>query len=369
MSLPNHNIHTYFCGFLFLMLQLLMTACEENKSHGINPDDITGSYMTFRIIAPKNMSQNYYTSRATPDDGTSYWGDDYVSEGAIGFDIALLKNEFNVFITDNSGTQVITRLSNIFCYEANSDAHETVFNFLGEIPQNDLDNLKKYADARIHIVANSGPDILMEGNLNFVRAGLPSESFAAIPMWGVVSYNFSTLKSGLNDAGDIWLLRAMAKVEIVIDTANNNNIISGLNSAVISNANVQGYVLPQNWNKVNDTKSLSFEKTLQVFPSIGTINIQSETANKLTFYLPETRNTDGKAEIKLNYTIVGDESKSSSIKFARYVNGSLSEPNYDIVRNHLYRFEVMANGVSDKLEVSYTVCPWQEFEITPPSFD
>ena len=105
--------------------------------------------------------------------------------------------------------------------------------------------------------------------------------------------------------------------------------------------------------------------------AISDMTPDDKTVNKIVFYLPETVNTGETTEILLNYTtdLKGNESKSGVIRFAKYENGIPTDTNYDIVRNHLYRFEVFLGGKSNQFIINYTVCPWQEYVVNPPTFD
>ena len=368
----NRNIYKYLYAVLPFLLALLPTGCI-NDGEGLcpEPDNGTTSYVTFRVVAPKAMAAGTAT-RTVPDVGNAAnWGDSYLPEEGVDFDNALIGNQFNVFITRNDGTQ-ITRLQVLLQNIIDSN-DKVVYSFSGKIPQDDVENLKNHSDARIHIVANSGSYIpQLNGRLSFSRAGQPTETFTAIPMWGVGTFDFTTLKPGQNDAGEIWLLRAMAKVEIIVDDTDPENLITSLTSASVANANTQGYVLPQAWSTVADTKALSFENSLNALPSVNGISGMTPADKKIVFYLPETANTDGQTSITLNYTtdLIGNESRSDVIKFAKYdENGRPLTTHYDIVRNHLYRFKVSLSGSTQQFKISYTVCPWEEHTVNPPTFD
>lgn len=372
----NRNLYKYLYAVLPLALVFLLAGCTNGGEDLCpDPDEGTASYMMFRIVAPKAMVTKA-VSRAVPDtDDALYWGDAYLPETGSAFDNALLRDEFNVFITRNDGTP-ITKLRDLICFETAVGTDNVVFSFSGEIPQGDVETLKTNGNAKIHITANCGSDISLADGLSFSHAGQPSATFTAIPMWGVKSFNFTTLQPGQNDAGEIWLLRAMAKVEIVIGTSSGDepNLITALTSASVANANTQGYVLPQEWLTVTDTKTLSFENSLRALSSVGEISgmtpADDKTTDKIVFYLPETANPEGKTTITLNYAteLKGNESRNGVIKFGKYENGTATGTHYDIVRNHLYRFEVFLNGKSP-LTIKYTVCPWQEHEVNPPVFE
>lgn len=379
MSSMNRNIYKYLYAVLLLSLVLLPTGCADDGD-GLYPEPGNGttSYVTFRVVTPKVMAAGTAT-RAVPDiDDAGKWGDGYFSEAGVDFDNALIGNQFNVFITSSDGT-LITTLRDLLYIETTDSGNNVVYSFSGEIPKDKVEDLKTYSNAKIHIVANCGSDISLSDALVFSHVGQPSETFTAIPMWGVETFNFTTLKPGYNDAGEIWLLRAMAKVEIIIAAppTGKENFINALTSASVTNANTQGYVLPQGWSTVADTKALSFENSLRALSSVVVDGISSmtpaddNTTDKIVFYLPETANTGGTTEITLNYTteLTGSESRSDVIKFAKYENGTATGTHYDIVRNHLYRFEVSLSGAQEEIDIHYTVCPLDNCTIEIPEFE
>lgn len=372
MSLFNRNIFKFLQVMLAFAPVALMTGCI-NDSELPCPDGNGGSYITIRVVAPKAVTDRAAT-RAIPDiDNTLYWGDNYISEKGLDFENALLKDEFDVFISEADGT-LITKLNNLICIEATSATDEMLYSFTGDIPADAVEILKTKSDARIHITANSGSDVSLTSGLIYSHIGQPSESFTAIPMWGVKSFDFTGLQPGQNDVGDIRLLRSMAKVEIVINSEVGTNQISELTSAMATGVNGRGYVLPKGWNygSVTETEELSYENSLNPLLSVGNITglAPTEDKSKIVFYLPETANGDGIASLTLDYKLIGGLTKSNQIKFAKYVDGAATSTNYDIVRNHLYRFEVyLRGGQSDQFQIKYTVCQWQEYEINPPTFD
>lgn len=368
----NPNLFRRLCALLSFAPLLVLAGCAGDD--GVVSPEVNGttaSYVTFRVVVNRPVVTNA-ASRAVPDvDAALNWGDAYGSEYGVDFDNALIKQEFNVFIT-NSGGEAITKLTNLLCYETASADGEVTFNFSAEIPQNSIATLKALNDAKIHIAANCNPGDRLDGDLTFTSGGQPSGSFYSIPMWGVKSFDFTKLNPGHNDAGEIKLLRAMAKVEILISTDPFNHIQS-LTSARVENVGTQGYLLPQDWQNANETTAVTFQQSLRPLTSNGTFDNLIASDNKIVFYLPETENNGGNAKITLGYTINDggkNTSKSSEIKFSRYTDGQPSATDYhSIVRNHLYRFEVFYGGATaDKFEIKYTVCPWKEYTVNPPTF-
>lgn len=185
-----------------------------------------------------------------------------------------------------------------------------------------------------------------------------------IPMFGIHEYTNITVTPGettvLNE--EISLLRAMAKVEIVLD----NEALS-LSSVAIRGLNSKGYCAPAGvyshtdydhngqWDK-DYVKTLNIpgyfndkeqeNKVAQMYRKSKNNGSAKET---WVCYVPEYRNTnnsDGttnyKSHIELLFDHQDDTEKPYSINFQEYDNNGkpIADSDFDIHRNNLYRFTV-----------------------------
>lgn len=358
---------------LLLLLVAGLSSCSDRDAEPRG----AATMVSFSVVAPSRIASRAATPPVPDPDGTDRWGDDYISDIGIGFDNLLKRDEFRVVITDAACRAVISMPENIYCIRT-TVTDSIKYDFLGMIPKEDVAELRGYADAKIHVIANAGsldnPSVSDIGDLRFVKSGKPGETLDAIPMWGVHTVNFTQLEGGRQyDAGAIWLLRAMAKVEIEIDKEiSTPNVIAALNSVAVSGSNTVGWVLPGKWSGVGETTELRFDDTMripvQTTSTLAAVSSDKSDESKITFYMPETDNSAGRVVMTLSYVANGTE-KTGSISFAEYNDGEATGQYYHIVRNHLYRFAVNQNGENASFRIRYTVCPMDEKEVDIPEFN
>lgn len=372
--------HKYTIFSLMAAMAMLMvsaTGCIMEKEEPAAPDD--GLMMvSFRVVTPMPKSDG--ASRA--DDGT--WGGDYEAEGGSLFDNKLLSEGFKVIITQEDCTPV-AEVTRFWCIKTTTEneTNSAIYDFLGFINnEQDFDKVKALSTGKLHVIANAGTNPSLDDATYFTLSGQESTNgFDAIPMWGVKTVtNFNTMEKGKRfDAGDVWLLRAMAKVEILVsDDA--DNIITGLNSASLPGVNASGYLLPTGWATTAQTKDLTYAASYRPYTStIATTLIakpQDADKKKIVFYLPECENPNGDSELRIavKYSTDDKTDNTGDLRFIKYDNGKPIEDDtpYNIVRNHLYRFTVTGiNTVEDvKLSINYVVCPFDgNYTIVVPDFD
>lgn len=198
----------------------------------------------------------------------------------------------------------------------------------------------------------------------------PGEKFL-IPFYGVHEYENVTFKAGQATmlAEPVTLLRALAKVEVILDTTDDDSGNSASNVAftdvTLQHYNAGGYCAPSNVYSQNDYGQgddwdNDYLTTLHL---IGGVNDANATSRSLAFhclnkgtqtenerwvaYLSEYNNQGGDfsyIEVKLDFQT--SENESYKVHFAEYENGKpdLDKP-LNISRNNLYRFTItMRNG-------------------------
>lgn len=181
-----------------------------------------------------------------------------------------------------------------------------------------------------------------------------------IPMWGVITYKVTGAE--LEDLGTVDLLRAAAKVEVTFaDEVKANYAVSGL---AIKNYNEKGNNLPTGWDTTPSTKNLNMETCINVTADHVHGRSLSFKDGKSYIYLPEYANTKHDAEDQsvVEVTLTKDgKSKTYEIPFCKFTNAGIIEANsvYDIVRNHIYRFNVI--GVKgNNLLLNLEVADWND---------
>ena len=185
----------------------------------------------------------------------------------------------------------------------------------------------------------------------------------AIPMWGVKQVDLSSLLNRrVQELGEITLLRAVAKVEVIIDEALADCQIE---SASINYHNREGYALPAGWDSVTSTIGLGRDVAFRSLRSVHTSPhqlVEAEVGRKFVIYLPEYDNTlfadyEAKISVDVNYN---SQSLSfpDALQFRSYSGGRPTGSVANIVRNTIYRFRI-TQVKSGGLMLNYEVAEWQ----------
>lgn len=196
------------------------------------------------------------------------------------------------------------------------------------------------------------PSIDNPSNINTLDYTRANVSY--IPMWGVTTAQFNLTPGVSEDIGSIDLLRAMAKVEVIMNAEGYT-----IDNIAVDKSNPNGYCLPNGYNSVSETDRLDMEgETPASFNpyTSGTPESKAEDGQHY-IYLPEYDNSTKPAKIQV--TVNGE---TYELEFKDYENGAPKEgTQYDIVRNHIYRYTI--TGVNDgKLKLEYRVLLWDKVE-------
>jgi hypothetical protein len=186
-----------------------------------------------------------------------------------------------------------------------------------------------------------------------------------VPMWGVKQMTMTG--NELEELGDISMLRAVAKIEVVLSDA---MMAKGytLENVSINHYNEMGYCLPARWNQVENTLDLDQESCMNAYHSHkeGALAFTEVIEDKGQWlYIPEFNVLHTATNRpKLSVTL-GDGSSvplvfNDAIMFGQYDSDGYSVANSEgnIVRNHIYRFNIV--GIGSALEIDYEVLPWED---------
>lgn len=377
------RLHCLFYAILVAIAAVGVCGCsdDDGEAPAVIAKDLV---VSFRVVTESQPQ----TRAVTPPHDNMTWGDLYDNEAGDAFDNTLLMEGFSVFVTNADCTERYAEVTQLICTKTTQSDNTVIYNFIGEITATEAQTLISEGKGKLHVVVNIpgfilNEDTAFDSEQTFTLSGQPSDNFKAIPMWGVTTVeNFADMDkmpnpNDLFDAGEVWLLRSMAKVEIEIDSETDNNLITELVNATVTGANGQGYLLPTiptDWAGISETKNIKIDNTLNEYNSetkaSGTYTPSDN--KKIIFYLPESQNTDGENDIKINLNFkLGDTLDSGIIHFAKYENGSMPENKeyYNIVRNHLYQFSVRRQSQDTNLEIKWTVCPMKTFQSNIPDFE
>lgn len=381
--------HKYTIFSLMAAMAMLMvsaTGCIMDNEEPGTPDDEGLMMVSFRVVTP---NQTAASRGVTPPDGSGNWGTIDPNDPGTEFDNLLLPNQLKVFITDDQSNS----LAEVTMLSLSGPSATGEREYIGFITGDDTFENVQSKGAKLHVIANAGNDLTdTNGEINsdksFEKSG---QGFDAIPMWGVATVQkkpFSEMKKGerFEVQETIWLLRAMAKVEILLKEPIDDNYIQTLTGATLDGVNGSGYLLPLStntgWKTVSETKALSYDdsfRPLKKGTETATINATPQD-NAIVFYLPDCANPNGdtanELAINVSYTTKetpeGGQPETGTIYFRPYENGTANTTGdpYNIVRNHLYRFTITGIDPNSQLTLQYTVCPWLvPSTVNPPTFE
>lgn len=294
------------------------------------------------------------------------WGEEYPSDSGVPFDYRILPHRLRMVILAEDGTR-IGEMRDLDYWPIN-EAH-TAFQFVGQLPAEAIDSINahpKQTNYKFMVLANCGDNLSGEGYITYSQTQLnPSNENASIPMWGVKEADVSPLYTQDNlNLGEIWLLRAAAKVEVKLSDALKEKETTTITAATLKYYNQTGYVLPKGWSQASDTKDLDQEDCHRVYrhAALNLPFIKDEETGDYYVYVTEYDNINYPGErnkISLEFNIGGVEKTfEDAISFCEYRGGAPMEgSHYNIVRNHIYEFEILSIAGSS-LVLEYTVADW-----------
>ena len=293
------------------------------------------------------------------------WDEGYPSETGVPFDYRIIPEELRVVVYAEDGTRVGV-LQDLGYWPINED--HTEFQFIGQLPAEFVEHFNanqgepKY---RFMVLANCGDHSSGAEYISYRQEQLnPAAEGSAIPMWGVKEANVTPLiNSERLDLGTIWLLRAAAKIEVKLSKQEKDKNTK-INSATLKYYNQTGYVLPSGALSVDDTRNLDQENCFRGYRHAA-VNLpfyKDEQTGSVYLYVTEYNNLDYSGErnkISLDFNIKGqNKTLEDAISFCNYSSGKpVENSHYNIVRNHIYEFEVLSIA-GDNLELQYTVADW-----------
>ncbi len=284
----------------------------------------------------------------------------------VPFDIRIIHDNLRMVVFTAEGERI--GVIDDFDYWPVNEAH-TEFQYMGKVPAEIMDhiaaNSENERDYRFMVLANCADNSSGEEYITYSQAQLdPTSEESAIPMWGVTEVDVTPLYSSYSlDIGDISLLRAAAKIEVKLcDKLKSEG--TTINSASLKYYNQTGYVLPSGWSQASNTKALDQENCFRIYrhAALNMPFIEDEETGDYYVYITEYDNinyTGERNKISLEFTVDGETKYfEDAISFCEYRDGAPEEnSHYNIVRNHIYEFEVLSIAGS-RLELEYTVADW-----------
>lgn len=375
--------------------------------------------VNFSITVEECTSQ----SRGTIDDGTSgtdkTWGDDYPTSDGSGIDNRIDMTTFGMALykieTDNTLTPFAALQAEDLLWfpSLTPESGSTVYRLTAVLQTDRSIEEIRAGTYRVMVWVNTPTTLTgkqMEApnsldKLSFENLGVADKAndltpagkgtaktlptFNLIPMWGCATVSLAGIKPGesyelkpqqaKNGDNSIWLLRSMAKttVEPGEELVTKHGEDFKIHSVTLVHSNRQGYVMPEGWKTLSDTRTLEFKATARELRNEEDgwkVSTPENTGNTPSLYLPELVNNDNRVHLSVDYTFKGTR-KQNKIYFCKYDEAGrpIAPPDlipedrvkyensiYDIVRNHHYRFVIGIDEATAEIVVqSIRIEDWE----------
>ena len=332
------------------MFSMLTASCSQ-----IIDDPTDGSCEDKTKIVFTLSLANATNSRAVWNPGT-YNPSDLGTE----FDNLIAPNSLQVILY-NADNDYIGKVNNLSYYPTDII---NVYRFVGEISTSILEN--NQLDCKIMVFANFEETIGPNTDLSSLKFDFDSDH---IPMWGVQTFDVTLQPGKFKELEEpIYLLRAMAKIEVKLSTDVSN---LSLAKVYLSDFNKEGYSLPNGYGSYGDTREMNVDLVINSIKDDDVEILEfSENSDGFIVYLPEyTVTLDDNPIIYLDITQTNDDGTTTELEglplyLRNYDNKHKPTGDYfNIVRNHYY--EYIITGVNDGYNLLLTceVQPWDVEEI------
>lgn len=327
--------------FYWEMIVLTFASCSQDESIPMPDSNKMQVVFTLALDDPSSRSRAAWDQNQGEADTTI--GDE------LDYKIAL--NQLQVVLYNENGS-FMGKVNNLQYYQAEQI---NVYRFVGNLSINAQQELK----GKIMVFANMGEGNVISTNTDLSGLSFPYDS-SFIPMWGVSSIH-ATVIPGKQTILDkpIYLLRAMAKVEVTLDEKLLSDGYS-LDNVTLENYNEQGYCLPSAYKNASSTELLDTEDVFHIYPSFKEkqrVFRQNETQSSYIIYVPEYQNIRSKNTSYMKVTI---KQKVYHLDFKYYETGNP----FDLVRNHHYKFNILSIAPDDiNSNLYYKVEDWQNEKI------
>lgn len=330
---------------------LMLASCNTIYEQGDCPafDELHSVNFVLAIDPPGATRAEWGEREATDEIGSSF--ENRIAPSTLRVEIYSADNNY------------IGKVENLIYWPINEDGSRYQFN--GEVPVallNDAANLPAGTapNYKFMVFANCAEGD--NGSLTYEFDDLDTTT-GAIPMWGVKQADISNLLANrVQSLGTISLLRAAAKVEVIVDEALTDCVI---NDASINYHNREGYTLPMGWDIATSTESLDRNGVFRGYRSLHTSPhsfIEVEEGRKFILYIPEYDNTlfaDYEAKVSVNITYNSSVMNfPDALQFRRHEDGRPTGDVGNIVRNTIYRFRITKVNSGD-LVLNYEVADWE----------
>lgn len=317
---------------IYLGVLALITSCNSNL------DEDT--------LIPSDNAEKVSVTFTLAMDGTSPYGSRAVESEEVG-------NSDENYI-DVSGLQVIaysidgnnTYLGEVKNITAERDWDSEsghIYEFRGDM---DYAN-DRTLNCKFMVYANCGTKVTETTGLSNLSYSYSPSDFLfpnankGIPMWGVLQVtDIKLTPNSRTDLGTIYLLRAMAKVEVALDDAMVGKF--KLVNAAFNMYNQSGYCLPNEYATASGTKEIDIKGYFNANAGNKGTNLAftKYSDNHFIAYIPEYDNSTSELEIPVTITDANGNTverlKDVTVKFQNYTD----KTPFDAIRNHYYKYNI-----------------------------
>lgn len=333
------------------------------------------------------------------------WDSDIKANGEKGdyYENTIEMGKFQVLVYNSSDNKYIGKV-NKTSYIRETGTSNNLYSVIGDlsIDKSDL-NTDQTLDCFMVVLANydneSSPttdntiaDLQStysydHDNIEKTYTATTTDTKKYIPIWGVKHVKVSLKAGSSTDIGEIYMLRAMAKVQLSLDAAFAASYT--IVSAKLTDSNNQGYVVPTTGETFYSstistenygTKQLDADNCFNVLAKTETTAIEAnfwqeyewntngtigdKVANRYIIYVPEYKQGSTPATIKVTLRPSGettaDKDKEYEIELKKYdTNGNATGNALNLVRNSIYKYNI--TGIEgEKLNVTFAVAEWEQ---------
>ncbi len=339
----------------------------------VNDDDVClpegKTQVIFSLVLQDNVQG---TTRA----GDETWNNYTPKEDGVEYDNYIDLDGLQVLVFASDGTFKGTLKDLVYTpKDVTSDNYEyTRYEYVGTAPSEIT-----AGDYKFVVLANCAtvePSNLTSLNELTYKLFEESGNTEYIPMWGINKATLSLVAGARQNIGTIGLLRAMAKVNVKLtsEALSEKYIIKEVK---VTRYNKSGYTLPTGADTAEKTEDLNLDASIRVNSSLAENKTFTAPAGatELTFYLTEydnwtTSDTDARLVVTLGKSDDATYENVFSdypIQFRDYVkegdNAGTIDANgkrYNIIRNHIYQFNIFRVTDDGPLYVVPTVAPWTD---------
>ncbi|WP_455674252.1 hypothetical protein [Phocaeicola sp.] len=346
--MKNWLLHIIYIG----VLGMLIVSC--------NQDDMVQQPSDGTINVTFTLAMNASHSRALPD---------FTEEQGNIYENMIDAGGLQVLFYSSDLSTCMGKVENISIFKTGENY---IYTFVGDLKldkANFKENTNTISSCKVMVFANC-PEVTTNTNLSdgLVYSFDNGTSFlngnTNIPMWGVASFYDLTLAPGVyTNLGTIYILRALAKVEVIMSDAAATEF--NLNSVLLkNNYNTTGRCLPKSFADASVTTDMDTDAKLFNAASstaTGTLAFKQGETNHWILYLPEYDNSTNPSYIATDITTKAGEPvglKDPNIYFKVYNDGIATSESFNITRNYHYRYIIDKVNTGSELSLICNAQPW-----------